>query len=109
VKLPIQHGILVNGEHWDFDKKILDACQINERIIVIFDYMSYPKNPPARNMMAFDLDKNEIWTAENPTNKSVDAYYKIGSENPLVAYNVASYECTIDVSTGRLIKADFYK
>src|SRR5215469_11047225 len=107
MKLPIQHRVLVNGEYWDFGRPVLDACQIGDKVIIIFDFMSYPRNSQARNMVAFDLKKNEIWTAEHPTNQVSDTYIKFVSEKPLTACNFASFECRIDPENGRLVDAQF--
>jgi hypothetical protein len=109
MKLQVQHRISVNGEYWDFGRHILDACQIGDKVIVIFDYMSYSRRTQAKNMMAFDLQKKELWTAEHPTDKQTDTYIKFLSEEPLRACNFASFDCRIDPATGRLLHAEFTK
>ncbi|MBI5684029.1 MAG: hypothetical protein HZC54_03015 [Verrucomicrobia bacterium] len=109
MKLPIQHRILIDGEYWDFERPILDARRIGDRIVVVFDYMAFPRNAQARNLMAFDLQKKHLWTAEHPTNQTSDTYVKIVSEEPLRACNFASFDCHIDLETGRLLHAEFTK
>ncbi len=109
MKLLIQHRILVNGEHWDLGRPVLDACQIGERVIVIFDYMSYPRPMQAKNLVAYDLQRNELWTGEHPTDQPTDTYVRFVSEEPLRAYNFACFECRIDPATGRLLHAEFTK
>jgi hypothetical protein len=109
MKLNIKNTINVNGKDWDFGKSILDAVMIDNKVIVIFDYMEYPKGKPAKNLVAFDLNQNQLWVAEHPTNQSNDTYVKITSENPLKANNFSSHSCQIDLETGKLIDAEFYK
>lgn len=38
----------------------MDACQIDDRVIVNFDSMSYPRFSQARNMVAFGFQKQEL-------------------------------------------------
>ncbi len=109
MKLRVKNTIEVKGQEWDFGKSILDAALIENTVVIVFDYMDYDKNKQARNLEAFDLDKNRLWVAEHPTNQSTDAYVSITSEKPLKLNNFASYDCEIDLSTGKLIDAVFYK
>jgi hypothetical protein len=109
MKLPIQHRILVDGEYWDLERPILDAHRIGDRIVVVFNYMSFPRHAQARNLMAFDLQKRHLWTAEHPTNGTGDTYIQILSEEPLLVSNFASVNCHIDLETGRLLDAQFTK
>jgi hypothetical protein len=109
MKLPIQHRILVDGEYWDLERPILDAHRIGDQIVVVFDYMSFPRYKQAQNLMAFDLQKKHLWTAEHPTNGSNDTYIHILSEEPLCVSNFASVECIIDLKTGKLLHSQFTK
>jgi hypothetical protein len=109
MKLPIQHRILVDSEYWDLERPILDAHRIGDRIVVVFDYMSFPRYKQARNLMAFDLQKRHLWTAEHPTNQTADTYIQIVSEEPLRVSNFASFNCHIDLETGKLLEAEFTK
>jgi hypothetical protein len=109
MKLPIQHRVLVDGEYWDLGRPILDAHRIGDRIIVVFDYMSFPQHKQARNLMAFDLQKTHLWTAEHPTNETTDTYVHILSEEPLRVSNFASLNCHIDLETGKVLDAKFTK
>ena len=109
MKLPIQHQVLVAGEYWDLERPILDAHRIGDKIVVVFDYMSFPRDKQARNLMAFDLQKNHLWTAEHPTNGTGDTYIQILSEEPLRVSNFASFDCRIDLETGKLLDAEFTK
>ena len=103
------HTIPLNGDRWDFERPVLDSCQIEHSMIVIFDYMSYPRNKQSKNMIAFDLNQNELWTAAHPTNQTNDTYVKFIASDPLQALNFASFVCTLDPKTGQLLSADFTK
>ena len=109
MKPKAKHSINVNGQIWDFEKSILDSAIIGDKVVVIFDYMEYPKNKHVRNFVAFDLYKNELWVGEHPTNEIIDAYTSITNTNPLQANNFASYSCTINIETGELLNKVFYK
>jgi ABC-type transport system substrate-binding protein len=50
-----------------------------------------------------------LWTAELPTTNTGDSYYRIVSYRPLVAYSICSYECEIDLDTGRILRRSFFK
>ena len=91
------------------ERPILDSCEIHGRVIVIFDYMSYPKSKQANNMVAFDSDQNELWIAEHPTTQTNDAYVKFTKGDRLQAWNFACYLCEIDPATGKLLSAEFTK
>ena len=109
MKQEITNTLIINGSEWEFDKSILDSAVINDKVIIIFDYMEYPKNEQAQNLVAYDLEKNTIWVAEHPTNQRNDAYVHITSEKPLKANNFASYSCELNIDTGRIVNAEFYK
>ena len=93
-----------------FDYSIVDAYSNGRHVIVLLNYGDYPKAiRRCKNLLAVDLNGQVRWTAHLPTLNRADAYYKIASRTPLVAYSVASYECEIDPITGRIRKSVFYK
>ncbi|MDA8316132.1 MAG: hypothetical protein M0010_13335 [Actinomycetota bacterium] len=62
------------------------------------------------NLIAIDASSGEkVWEAELPSTTTGDRYYKIASREPLVAYSVKSFVCTIDPSTGRITEKEFVK
>jgi hypothetical protein len=109
MRLPIKPRLFVAGQYWELDRPVLDARQIGDRIVVVFDYMSFPKNQQAKNLMAYDVHRNLLWIAEHPTAEATDAYVKIVEEDPLKASNFACYLCEIDIQTGKLLHAEFTK
>lgn len=88
---------------------ILDSRKIGDRILILYDYMDYPRYKQARNLLAYDFDGNELWTAEHPTNTTADSYVSFHSTEPLWVWNFASYKCRIDTETGKLIEKVFTK
>ncbi len=88
---------------------ILESRKIGDRILIIYDYMDYPRYKQAQNLMAYDLDGNVLWTAEHPTNTTADCYVNFISEDPLWVWNFACYECRIDINSGKLIDKVFTK
>ena len=109
MKLTAQDRVLVGDTYWDLGRPVLDARQIGAKVIVVFDYMSFPKRQQAKNLMAYDLNRNLLWIAEHPTTEAADTYVNIVDENPLKAWNFACYVCEIDIDTGRLLHAQFTK
>jgi hypothetical protein len=109
MKLSVQHRLLVGNDWWDLGRPVLDAHQIGDRVVVVFDYMSFPKDQQAKNLVAYDLDRNLLWLAEHPTTAPADAYVTIAQETPLKASNFAGFICDIDIETGKLLHAKFTK
>lgn len=101
--------VLVREHWWRFDKDILQAKQIGDRVLVIFDYMAYPQARPAANLVAFDEQQRRLWDAQNPTAGPTDAFVNFVSEDPVRVWNFAGYSCEVDLNTGRLLKAEFTK
>ena len=100
---------MVGSEWWQLEKPVLKAAAIEDKVLVIFDYMAFPKDKPARNLVAYDRMKKEIWTAQNPNVGAADAYVTFIKEEPLEVWNFASYNCRIDIATGQLLRAEFSK
>ena len=88
---------------------ILQSRRIGERILVVFDPMDFPRCRQARNLVAYDLNGNELWTAEHPTNETADCYVNFVSDEPLWVGNFAGFTCRIDLETGKLLEAVFTK
>jgi hypothetical protein len=102
--------VTVGGTSWTVPHRVHDARRIGNHIIVLYDYTCGPPSGVFRNLEAFDEAGHKLWTAENPTNADpVDAYVEFVSDAPLVVWNFACYACTIDPTTGRLLKAVFTK
>lgn len=88
---------------------VIDACEINGQILVVYDYMSFPKNSPARNLFAYDADGNELWRAEDIGLGGTDAYTNVISESRLTVGNFAGYSVTIESNTGQVLSKVFTK
>jgi hypothetical protein len=101
--------ILVGDRWWRFDKHVLQAKKIGDRVLVIFDYMAYPQGRPAANLVAFDEHQKKMWEARNPSDRPTDAFVNFLSEDPFRVWNFAGYQCEIDLATGGLLKSEFCK
>lgn len=88
---------------------VLDAREIDGKIIVIYDYMEFPKNEPARNMFAYSKLGSEIWRAEGINMGATDAYTNVLSEFPFKVGNFSSFSVCLDINTGRVIDKEFTK
>jgi hypothetical protein len=110
--------ITVDGESFSMPWPVLDAIELGERLIVLFDpdaYLSdqdYRKKrrlgaPAIRNLVAFSRKGERLWEAEFPERS--DYYYKIVSAQPLVALAFSSFRCEIDTDDGKIVGKSFTK
>src|SRR5437016_5002668 len=92
------------GGHLDLQVSVLDAVRLADRILVIHDYMAYPQQGPAPNLVAYNQRGERLWVAENLTRASAtDAYVGFLSEDPLWVGNFEGFRCRIDPETGKLL------
>ena len=77
---------------------------------MVYDYMAYPKNRPALNLVALDSEANLIWTVgDTPIDSPAASYTCIESTTPLIVGNFAGFHCTIDPQCGDLLESRFTK
>ncbi|HWY52295.1 MAG TPA: hypothetical protein VNW72_12515 [Chthoniobacterales bacterium] len=101
--------VSVAGKTWQAPWPVTQAAVIDDRVILLYDYMAGPRDRQFQNLEAFNSSGQHLWTAQHPTAEKPDTYVKILSTSPFLAWNFACYKCTIDVSSGRLVKALFTK
>jgi hypothetical protein len=88
---------------------VLEAREIAGLVVVLYDYMAFPRGEPSRNLFAYNLDGTLHWRAEDIGQGRVDGYTNIMSEQPLVVGNFSSFTCTIDLRSGRVLSKVFTK
>ena len=93
---------------------ILDAEASGGSIFVIYDYMEFPMDAPARNLVCINEAGKELWVAGNPTNQNNDGYTNINRtvssiKGCIAANNFAGYLCHVNVLTGELADVQFTK
>ncbi|HAK59544.1 MAG TPA: hypothetical protein DCO77_04065 [Nitrospiraceae bacterium] len=89
---------------------VVDAFVSKGIIVVLLDPdANLEKDKQYKNLLAYDPSGKKMWEAELPTPKPSDVYWKIVKKDPLVAYSFSSYECEIDLCSGKIIRSDFYK
>ena len=94
----------------ELEYPIEEAFVAGDRVVVLLACSAQAENwRQFPNLIALDRRGNKLWTAELPTTYSVDCYHMIASRDPLVVYSLASYECEIDVTNGRIRKRTFTK
>jgi hypothetical protein len=101
--------VRIADQEWDADYPIHDCVLVEDKIVLIYDYTSKPGLGVFRNLEAFDFRGHKLWTAENPTSMSCDAYVRFEKESPITAWNFACFFCTIDPGTGKLLEKRFTK
>ena len=93
----------------ELDYPILDAFQLADKIIVLFEPDAKESPGQFKNLIAITPSGERVWEAELPTTMSFDTYYGFSSKNPIVAYSISSFSSTIDDMTGRIVNKIFYK
>jgi hypothetical protein len=88
---------------------VLAAHLVGERVIVLYDYMAFPKNEPARNLFCYNSVGTQIWRAPDIGMGGADGYTNITSEVPLRVGNFAGFNCRIDEQTGDVLEKSFTK
>jgi len=113
--------IKFSGKELSIDKvtitlpySILDAEVSNGKIFVVYDYMEFPMDAPAKNLVCIDASGNELWVAGNPTKQNNDGYTNFNRtdkpiENCIAVNNFAGYLCQVNKSTGELANVQFTK
>ena len=101
--------VSVSGRTWRVSYPVTQAVLVGDRVLVLYDYMAGPRYRQFQNLEAFTLDGVRLWTAEHPTSETADSYVSIKSVSPLRVSSFASYDCTLDIESGRLLESAFTK
>jgi hypothetical protein len=102
--------LTVDGVSRQLEHPILDAFAVGQKIIVLYDPdIHREKFGQFRNLEAFSLDGQKLWTAELPTNESGDSYYRAYFRDGLMADSWKSFACKLDEATGKIQNRAFYK
>ncbi|GLQ98127.1 hypothetical protein [Dyella mobilis] len=88
---------------------IIDARRIEDVIVVLCDWMAFPRGEPARNLFGFGLNGEHLWRAQDIGMHAIDAYTDIVAEVPLSVFNYACFACTIDPRSGEVLAKQFTK
>ena len=100
----------LNGRRVALSFPIKEAFALGERVIVLFDPdANLGKRSQFRNLIALTADGDHLWTAELPTDKPSDVYYRVISHTPLKADSFCSFECEIDPESGSIKSKRFFK
>jgi hypothetical protein len=110
LKLEFQGSLVsVSGGDIDAGFPVLDARQIADVVVVICNWMAFPRGEPARNLFAYSITGECLWRAEDIGMGEVDAYTGITSEDPLSVFNYACFACRIDLKSGAVMSKQFTK
>ena len=101
--------LIYKDKQMQFDYNINNAIQLNNTIIILFNYKDFPNDRQADNLQAFTINGKLIWKAKHPTNQSNDVYTEIIVEDNLKAYNCTGYSCKIDLNNGNIVESVFTK
>ncbi len=110
MKLMVEHNkVIFPGGALEAEYPVLEASYIGERVVVVYDYMVFPKADPARNLFAYSSEGILLWRAEDIGQGATDAYTNVLSEQPLRVGNFAGFSVQIEETTGRVISKIFTK
>lgn len=110
--------VAVDGKRFEMPWSVLDAFELDEQVIVLFDPDAYLLDPnykaqrrqgreANRNLCAFSRNGEKVWEAEFPD--EADYYYAISSRSPLRVNSFSSFQCEIDPRTGKIKSKTFFK
>ena len=104
-------SLVVGRKSFRMAHPVKDAFTVAALVIVLFDADSVTnKFGQFANLIAIDpLTGDQVWEAELPSTTTGDHYYKVASHDPLIAYSVQSFVCTIDATTGKITDKEFVK
>ncbi len=112
-ELQIQYSecdLTIDGVRHTLARPIIAAATDGERVFVIFDYMAYPRDSSALNLVALDRNGELLWTvSDNPIDSPTAAYTNFSSIDPLTVGNFAGFSCVVDAATGTLLESQFTK
>lgn len=75
MKLTVENDrIIFPGGLLEAQYPVLDARYIGEQVIVVYDYMEFPKSEPARNLFSYNAEGELLWRAEDIGQGATDAY-----------------------------------
>ena len=103
--------VQIGKSSWKVEFPIRDAVVLGDKVILLYD----PDSPEAirfrqfKNLVAYNVHGEKLWTAEHPTNETAAVYVNLMSSNPLRVWNFGCFVCEIDPANGKLIKAEFTK
>jgi hypothetical protein len=102
--------LVIGARHLTMPYPVKDAFQLGNRIVVLLDPdANMTPDRQFHNLMALDSKGDIAWVAELPTGKPADTYCRIVSRQPLRADSFCSYECEIDLDTGKIVSRRFFK
>jgi hypothetical protein len=102
--------VIFDGKAITMDHPIREAFAVDRVIIVLLDPdADLGRQEQYRNLLAVNVDGEILWRADLPTDRRSDVYWRIASKSPLVASSFSSYDCEIDLRTGKIDRTDFYK
>lgn len=92
------------------DYKIDTAYKMLNKIIVRFEVTKdIVQIPRFHNIICIDLNGNLLWQAELPSDDNLILYYDIFRYWPKIIAHSLSYDCEINIKTGKIIRKRWFK
>lgn len=106
----IGNTIYYRNRQIKLDYFIGSAYKIMNKIIIRFDVTKDIINKSDfHNIICINLYGGIIWEAELPSNESTTLYYDIYKYFPRIIAHSLSYDCEINIKTGKIIRKKWIK
>lgn len=97
-------GLRIRAAH-----PVLEAHLVGNSVLVLYDWMAFGRDAPARNLYCYSLTGEELWRAEDIRMGPTDAYTNVIREDPFWVGNFAGCDCRIDLANGKVAEILFTK
>jgi hypothetical protein len=108
-----QHKLsqLIDGDDFSFKGEfpVLERAVAGNKVVVVYDYMAFGNEGPARNLYCYTKGGALLWRAAALGGLPTDAYVKILGVDPLWVANFIGCDCRIDENNGSVLKTKFTK
>lgn len=112
ISLSYEGNILsVNKKQIECSQNIKEAFVVDDVVVVLLDPdAKTDKKKKYKNLLAYNANARCVWVADLPNSRMAnDAYWKVQSKVPLLVSTFSSYDCEIDLRSGKIKESVFYK
>jgi hypothetical protein len=97
------------GYRFEGEYPVLEGVLLGEIVVVIYDWMAFDREAPARNLFCHTKNGERIWRADGVGQAATDAYTGVASTEPLWVHNFSGFSCRIDERSGKVLRKKFTK
>ena len=107
----IAEVLTIDGQRHRMPFPIAEIADLGTLVVVLQDPDSnIQKFGQFANLIAVRRDGSLLWTAELPSSKTGECYYRLRIEaGRIIAYSTGSFVVEVDSQTGRITQREFVK